>query len=76
MAVNPMALLKMKDRLGVFNQDHPRVRAFFHKIKEEGLPEGSILELKITRPDGKEEVTNIRLTERDIETLRMISSLR
>ena len=76
MALNPMALLKMKDRLSVFNQEHPRVRPFFHKIKEEGLPAGSILELKVKLPDGKEQVTNIRLTENDLETIRMISRLK
>ena len=30
MAMNPIALLKMKERLGTFNQDHPKVRQFFH----------------------------------------------
>lgn len=72
MALNPMALLKMKDRLKVFNQEHPRVRQFFHKIKEEGLPEGSVLEMKVTLPDGSEQVTNIRVTRQDVETIQMI----
>ena len=69
MALNPMALLKMKDRLKMFNP-------FFHMVKEQGLPEGSVLEMKVKLPDGREHVTNIRLTENDIETLRMISSLK
>ena len=68
-----MALLKMKDRLSIFNQEHPRVRPFFHMIKEEGLPVGSILELKVVLPDGREQVTNIRLTENDLETIKMLS---
>lgn len=72
MALNPLTLLKMKDRLRVFNQEHPRVRQFFHKIKEEGLPAGSVLELKVTLPDGSEQVTNIRMTEQDVETIRML----
>ena len=66
------SLLKMKDRLKVFNQEHPRVRQFFHKIKEEGLPEGSVLEMKVTLPDGSEQVTNIRVTRQDVETIQMI----
>ena len=73
MALNPMALLKLKERLGIFNEEHPRVRPFFHMIKEEGLPVGAVLELKVILPDGKEQVTNIRLTENDLETIRMIS---
>ena len=43
MALNPMALMKMKDRLRVFNQEHPRVRPFFHMVKEQGLPKGRCL---------------------------------
>ena len=76
MALNPMALLKMKDRLRVFNEEHPRVHPFFHMVREQGLPVGSVLEMKVKLPDGKEHVTNIRLTENDIETIRMISSLK
>ena len=74
MALNPIALLKMKERLGIFNEEHPRVRPFFHKIKEDGLPVGSVLELKVMLPDGKEQVTNIRLTENDLETIKILSN--
>lgn len=74
--MNPATLLKMKDRLNVFRQEHPKVHPFFHKVKEEGLPAGSILELKIKLPGGKEHLTNIRLTENDIETLKMLSNLK
>lgn len=74
MALNPVALLKLKDRLKIFNEEHPKVHPFFHMLKEEGLPEGAILELKVMFPDGKEQVTNIRLTENDLETIQMISN--
>ena len=72
MALNPMALLKMKERLGIFNEEHPKVRPFFHMLKEEGLLVGSVLELKVTDPEGREQVTNIRLTENDLETIQML----
>ena len=76
MALNPLLLLKLKDRLSIFREEHPRVHPFFLMLKEEGMVPGSILELKVTLPDGREHVTNIRLTDNDVETIQMLSNLR
>ena len=57
----------------MFNQDHPKVGPFFQVLRDRALTEGAVLELKATTPDGKEYVSNIRLTANDIETLRMLS---
>ena len=70
MAFNPMALLKAKERLKMFKEAHPRVVPFFKSIKEDIEP-GAVIEMKVTSVDGKETVTNIRLTEEDIETILM-----
>ena len=72
MAINPMALMQMKERLTTFQQDHPRVFPFFRMLKEEGLQEGSVYELKVTTPDGKEKIMNFRLNANDIETLQLL----
>ena len=73
---NPIELLKMKERLKIFREEHPRVSAFFHSIKEDGLEPGAILELKVILTDGREKVANIRLTENDIETLKMLENIK
>lgn len=72
MAINPMALMKMKERMKLFKQDHPKVGPFFKVLHDEALQEGTILELKATTPDGKDYVSNIRLNANDLETLRML----
>ncbi len=72
MGLNPMALLHMKERLTLFQQDHPKARAFFHTLRQDALEPGTILELKATLKDGTQRVMNIRLTENDVETLKMI----
>lgn len=74
MNINPMALLKYRERLDIFHSEHPRIEPFFHLIREQTLIEGTVYEMKATTPDGKEFVANIRLTANDIETIRMISS--
>lgn len=75
MAINPMAMLQMKERLATFQKDHPRVFPFFNMLRDQGLQEGAIYELKVTLPDGSERVMNFRMNENDIETFRLLSSL-
>ena len=72
MAINPLALMKMKDRLHLFRQKHPKVGPFFSMLREKAVSEGSVVELKVTTPDGEEYVTNIRLTANDVETIHML----
>ncbi len=72
MAINPMALMKMKERMRLFNADHPKVGPFFKVLHEKALTEGTVLELKATTPDGQEYVSNIRLNANDIETLGIL----
>jgi hypothetical protein len=72
MNINPMALLKYRERLELFRSDHPRMEPFFHILREQTLIEGTVYEMKATTPDGKSYVANIRLTANDIETIRML----
>ncbi len=72
MAINPMHMMKYKERLDKFNQQHPKFGQFIMAAASQGAEVGSVVEIKITRPDGREMVSNIRLTEDDIETLQMV----
>ena len=72
--MNPMALLQMKDRFEIFQQEHPKVLPFLNAVWANALQTGTVLELKVTTPEGKELTSNIRLTENDIETIRMLFS--
>ena len=72
MAINPLSLMKLKDRLHLFRQEHPKVGPFFSMLREHAVAEGSVVELKVTTPEGEEYVTNIRLTANDVETIRLL----
>ena len=71
MAVNPMDMMKIGQRLKVFREQHPKFPAFLTQVKENALVPGTIMEMKVTTPEGREYITNIRLTQDDVETLRM-----
>ncbi len=76
MAFNPRMIGLMKDRLDLFTQSHPKFVAFLQNIGSQGLQEGTIVELKVISPDGKEKITNIRLNRDDIETIEMAARMR
>lgn len=75
MAVNPMDFMKYKKRLELFYQQHPKVMPFLRAVGENGTKAGSVIELRVTDPDGHEMVSNIRLTEDDVETINMAKGL-
>ncbi len=75
MAVNPMELLHLKERLTTFENEHPRFIAYLDMLKHHAIQEGAVLEMKVTTPDGKDYVANIRMTANDVETLRLLTGL-
>lgn len=72
MAINPMHLMKLKDRIGVFRNDHPKFISFIKMLGRSNVEEGTILEMKLKTPSGEEHTCNIRLTPEDVKTFRMI----
>ena len=76
MAINPMALLEMKERLDTFNRDHPKFMPFLGAVRDNALFEGSVMEVKVTTPEGREFVSNIRLNANDMETIQLLMEMR
>ena len=76
MAVNPFELMKLKERLSIFEQQHSRFGLFMKDVGENAVRVGSVVEMKVTDPSGKQYITNIRLTEEDIETLGRLRGMK
>lgn len=76
MAMNPMKLLKLKDRFKFFKKDHPKLVAFGGVAANGHLVEGSKVEIKITTPDGKAIATDFELTANDVETVKLLKELK
>ena len=76
MAVNPMELMKMGERLKRFQEQHPRFPLFLREVDEKAVMPGTVIEIRATTPEGREYVTNIRLTPDDVESIQMAKNLR
>ena len=76
MGKNPLQLMQLAERLKIFRQQHPKVLDFIQAIGRNNLQPGVVLELRVTDLDGKVAVTNMRLTEEDIEAIAIIKSIK
>jgi len=74
MAMNPIAMMQVAGRIKIFKEQHPKAIAFIKAVSGGDLREGTVIEIKVTTPEGKESVSNLRLTADDIETFNLIKS--
>lgn len=70
--MNPIKMLKNKERLELFLADHPKVAPYMHLLSREAIEEGTVLTLTAVRPDGKKYEGNIKINANDVETLRQV----
>ncbi len=73
--MNPFQLLRLKSALSGFKTAHPKFFSFLRTVTERGLPEGSVVEVRITLPDGKDFVTNLKTTASDAELFGQIGEV-
>ena len=69
--MDKMIINEAKNRINMFNNDHPKVMPFLEMLKKNAVEEGTIVEMRVTTPGGEEYVSNIRLTKNDVETIKL-----
>ncbi len=75
MGMNPADLFKIKGAAEKFNANHPKLLPFFNAAAPMAKTPGSVIEIKITDPNGESIETNLRVQESDIELINMLSSM-
>lgn len=73
--LNPASMVRAKRALDQFTSNHPKFMAFFHTVFQSGIPEGSIIEITVTRPGEAPLTTNMRVQPSDIELFKEIKEL-
>lgn len=67
---NPTKLLQFRQGFNDFQDRHPKFVQFLIALVQSGIGEGSIIEVKVTTPEGKEMESNLRLTAEDVEFIK------
>ena len=77
MAINPLKLAKLNDYKKQFEGRHPKIVSFLDNQLGKGhIPEGTILELSITRPGEEKVTTNMRVTPEDVSLIKELKNLK
>ena len=73
--INPAKLLTFRKNWCEFEERHPKFVKFIMAVMNSGIGEDSVIDIKITLPDGKEIESNLKVTPEDVEFLKSIGEL-
>lgn len=76
MNMNIGALLTLKKSWDAFRKNHPKFPAFLDDISARGIPEGTVLEMRVKYEDGTKIKMNISVKEEDVALLKTLQDLR
>lgn len=74
--MNPMNLMKIKGLWDDFTSRHPKFPKFLRAVAQKGIKEGSILEIKVTDPNGTSQTANIKIKKKDLELFRILANIK
>ena len=72
MSFNPLKLMQLKTAWQSFARRHPKFPLFWKTVYRQGLAEGTVLEFKVTMPDGKVLTSNMKVSQADLDLLKQI----
>lgn len=67
MAMNPAAMMKVMNAMNTFKGNHPKFMAFLNYVIAGGFPEGTVIEITVTKPDQEPITSNMRVTQSDLD---------
>ena len=66
---------KIKSGLDRFRVNHPKFPLFLNAVSQNAIMEGSVIEISVTTPDGKNYCTNLKVKAKDMEFLNSLKNM-
>ena len=75
--MNPAMLMKLMSAKNKFVQNHPQFEAFVKAVflNGSGIPEGTVIEITVTKPGEAPISTNLRVQQSDLELVEELRNL-
>ncbi len=73
--VNPAILMKLMSAKNKFTESHPKFVAFLSNVFGSGIPEGTIIEMTVTKPGQAPVTTNIKVKPEDLELMEALKDM-
>lgn len=74
--MNPMQLFQIKGMWTEFVSRHPKFPHFLNAVSQNGISEGTIIEVQITTAEGKHFASNLKLSKEDMELFQKIKDMK
>lgn len=76
MNLNQLAMLqKLKSGMDRFRANHPKFPMFLKAISQDGLKEGTVIEINVTTPEGKNYCSNVKLNADDMDFIETLKNM-
>uniref|UniRef100_UPI004057A5B0 hypothetical protein n=1 Tax=Agathobacter sp. TaxID=2021311 RepID=UPI004057A5B0 len=73
--MNPTIALKVMEALNKFKANHPKFMAFLNVVFSGGIPEGTIIEITVTKPQEEPITSNMRVLKEDLELFESLKNI-
>lgn len=73
--VNPASIMKLMSAKNKFEATHPKFASFFKTIVSQGINEGDVIEITVTKADGTPITANMRVQQSDLELMQELKNL-
>ena len=76
MNFNQIAMLqKLKSGIDRFRGNHPKFPLFLKAVADNAMEEGTLIEINVTTPEGRNYCTNLKLKQDDLDFFRTLSEM-
>lgn len=72
---NPTVIFQLMNLWNRFKQNHPKFPKFMTAVYQNGIKEGSIVEINVTTPDGQNLSSNLKISAEDMELIEQLKNL-
>ncbi|MCR5602514.1 MAG: hypothetical protein K6G27_02290 [Lachnospiraceae bacterium] len=73
--MNPQNMMQFMGALNTFRTNHPKFAEFISRFVKSGIPEGSVIEITITRPGEDPVTTNMKVQQADLELMQALKNM-
>lgn len=68
--------MQFKGMWDEFTSRHPKFPLFLNAVSQHGITEGTVIEVQIKRPDGKEFSSNLKISQEDMALFQKMKNMR
>ena len=73
--MNPAMMMKIMGAKNKFTQNHPKFVAFLNAMFSNGIEEGTVIEITVTKQGQGTVTSNLRVTRDDLELLETLKEM-